>query len=126
MSNINEEKDDGLGHGFHRNLKEIRQEQEEAVQTHKDWEQFDGLKPPRESLPEILTERGMHDEAKARTQRQNEEQAKLEKAGLVQSSRRSFGEKMEQAKGHDAIQQARIETRQEQSLQHKKDRERDI
>lgn len=128
MSNINEEKNDGLGAGFFKNLKEIEQEQEEAIQMHKDWEQFDGLKPSRDSLPKILDEQGRHDEAKARTQREHEEQTYLEKSGLAQEqgSRRSFGDKMKQAKGHDTIEQARIETRQEQEVAQKQERERDV
>lgn len=128
MSNINEEKDDGLGAGYFKNLKDLREENEQNAQMVKDWQEYDGLKQPEESLPKILDEQGLHDEAKARTQSQNEEQAKLEEVGLAQEqgSRRKFGEKIEQAKGHDAIEQARTETRHEQELEQKQDRERDI
>ena len=126
MSNINEEKNDGLGAGYFKNLKAVREENEQNSQLRQDWEQYDGLKQSEESLPEILDEQGIHDAAKARTQRQNEEQAKLEQVGLVQGSRRSFGEKMEPAKGHDASEQARTETRQEQEREKKQDREQDI
>lgn len=47
-----------------------------------------------------------------------------EAAREQQNSRRSFAEKMEQSKGHDAIEKARADTRQEQELEQKQARER--
>lgn len=130
MSNINDEKNDGLGQGFFKNLGKIQERNAQDAKIVEAWEQDAGLKPPREDMPKILTEQEMQDKAKAMTQNQNDEQEKLEKMGLTetqqQGSRRKFADKMEQEMGADAVKQAREEARQEQEHEAKHEQGRDV
>lgn len=102
MSNFNEEKNDGLGHGYFENSKKLKEENEKNTQIHKEWEQQNGPKPTRDALPKVLTDREIHDKAKARTVRQNEEQAKLDK-GLVQQPKQQSTLTPEQKANREAI-----------------------
>lgn len=130
MSNINDEKNDGLGAGYFANLGKLREQNEQDAQTVQVWEQNTGQKPPREEMPQILTEQEMHDKAKAMTQNQKDEQVKLEKMGLTetqqQGSRRKFANKVEHELGSDAVKKIRDETQQEQSQEIKNEQNRDF
>lgn len=72
-----------------------------------------------------MTDREMRDRAdeiaRATVEREAQEAVREQ-----QNSRRSFADKMEQSKGRDAVDQARIETRQEQELEQKQQHERDV
>ena len=81
---MNDEKDNGLGAGFFKNRARLEAKNEENKEIVKKWERDAGAKPPREMLPKILSEREIHDKAKAMTANQNEEQKKLHKLGLTQ------------------------------------------
>lgn len=131
MSNFNEEKKDGLGHGFHKNIARLNAENEKNIETVRAWEQDTGDKPTREMMPEILTEEQLHEKAKEMTKQQAIEQEKLEQAGLLeqqQPQRRSFADKAQDALGSEAIEQAREDQRQaqEQARQNTQEQQRKI
>lgn len=109
------------------NQKELAENLEQA---RKDREQYpDMVIPTDDMIRDIhhgeMTDSEMRDRAdeiaRATVEREAQEAAREQ-----QNSRRSFAEKMEQSKGHDAIEQARTDTRQEQELEQKQEREQGI
>jgi hypothetical protein len=74
-----------------------------------------------------ITDKRLQQEHNAEAHREEVERSKrAHQEHNVEGSRRSFAEKMEQAKGRDAIDQARAEASQAQALSQKQTREREI